>query len=57
MQVVKKDTSTSVDVDYSLEEVEATPIEILSIGGGCLKGTLLLIVILSVIYLILIYVN
>ena len=57
MQVVKNDTSTSLDVDYSLEEVEATPIEILSIGGGCLKGTLLLIVILSVIYLILIYVN
>jgi hypothetical protein len=57
MQVVKKDTSTSVDVDYSLEEVEASNVELLQVGGGCLKGTLLLIVILSVIYLILIYVN
>lgn len=55
MQVVKNDTSTSLDVDYSIDEVEAMSIEILSIGSGCLQCAIMLILALLIISLIFIY--
>lgn len=55
MKVAKNDTSTNLDIDYSIDEVEATPIEILSIGGGCIQGTILLVMALLIISLIFIY--
>ena len=55
MQVVKNDTSTSLDVDYSIDKVEAMPIEILSIGSGCLQCAIMLILALLIISLIFIY--
>jgi len=57
MKVVKNDTSTNLDIDYSIDEVDATPIEILSIGGGCIQVTILLIMALLIILLIFKYVN
>lgn len=55
MKVAKNDTSTNLDIDYSIDEVEATPIEILSIGSGCLQCAIMLILALLIISLIFIY--